>query len=208
MPEPCSWRRATGTGKEENSLPLPPLALREGRREVGSRQNIRYIRYIPYLPQRIPRQLLIHRGVTALSPNLLSAPSTSSSQDPALAPFPNYFPIPSWSQFPRGSCTPEQSRAVSPQQQRIWQVLCPFCAWIWGWNTVVSRSCSVSKAAERVPQALLPGVHSPTWPGALPSGPSLCSLEQFHNTGSQIQLVIAQRGMQDSRLLYKMLFIV
>lgn len=204
MPEPCSWRRATGTGKEENSLPLPPLALREGRREVGSRQNIRYIRYIPYLPQRIPRQLLIHRGVTALSPNLLSAPSTSSSQDPALAPFPNYFPIPSWSQFPRGSCTPEQQQSCFPTAAAELAGSLPLLCLDLGLEHcgVPELQCFQSSRKGSSGSAPRSALTHLAW------SPSLCSLEQFHNTGSQIQLVIAQRGMQDSRLLYKMLFIV
>lgn len=122
-----SWRRDTGMGRrEENSLPLPPLSLALGweeKKEVGSRQNIRYI---PYLPQRFPRQLLIHKR-----PNHLSAPSTTSSQNPALTPFPNYFSR----QLPRGSSTSQAEVKLFPHSStRLWKVPCPFYPRISSWE--------------------------------------------------------------------------
>lgn len=93
---------------------------------------------------------------------------------------------------------PSSSRAVSPQQR--WALEGSLTLFVPGFqagNTVASRSCPVfSKGAESVPQAPVPGVHSPIRPGS----PSLSTLGgKFRRVGSQILLPLF-RASKKARL--------
>lgn len=124
-------------------------------------------------------------GCHSFEPKPPLCPINHDSAEPCAGSFSKLsFYSPTQENSPGAPAPPEQQQSCFP-----WAVLGsgrfsdPFCPWISGWeHRGLAEPPRFSKGAESVPQAPLPGVHSPIRPGS----PSLSTLGgNFGRVGSQ-----------------------